>query len=446
MPGIRAHSVTAFGHTFLHDGPFVHRRPLDLAADPLGSENDGPAGTRASAAAQPFRSVVGYAAVPDAPAGGAAVRYARPIMLFGHRASSVALVLTLAGGAGCSSADGAAATADDAAVAGDASAAEEGADAAASDGTASTEDASAADDASDARRSDAAPQPDAGSGDTAAAADAADATTKPDATSADTAAPKPTCGPKAVAGDYCGNDEMVNADPGTLYTCSGPNVAPTKAVVCAAGCQVQAAGTNDVCKTPTTPNSYRLPWTHGVSMQLTQDCNDACCADHVGNDEYAWDFANGSSFVVRAARAGTITHFKLSSSTGCGTSTCANDANMIVVDHGDGTQAIYMHLAHASAQGGLTCGAKVTQGQPLAMAGTTGWSTGIHLHFQVSQVHAGAPTCECGADGLGCADTWNPYTSTWVNATYKTVAIAFDEWAAASACANRRITMPQSLN
>ncbi len=274
---------------------------------------------------------------------------------------------------------------------------------------------------------------------------APDAPDAPDAP-ADVAAPKPTCGPKAVAGDYCGNDELVNADPGTLYTCSGPNAAPTKAVVCAAGCQVQAAGTNDVCKTPTTPNSYRLPWTHGVSMQLTQDCNDACCSDHVGNDEYAWDFANGSSFVVRAARAGTVTHFKLSSATGCGTSSCADDANMIVVDHGDGTQAIYMHLAHASAQGGLTCGAKVTQGQALAMSGTTGWSTGIHLHFQVSQVHAGAPTCECGADGLGCAGNWNPYTSTWVNATYKTVAIAFDEWAAASACANRRLTMPQSLN
>jgi hypothetical protein len=353
-----------------------------------------------------------------------------------RRASSLLLVLALVGSTGCSSTD---ALADDAARPdGD------GADGAASAEDAATQESAPpdADPPLDGARPDTTPTPDA------TAADTADGATRSDALAdaSETAPPKPTCGPKAVAGDYCGNDEMLNADPGTLYTCAWPNVAPTKSVVCTAGCQVQAAGTNDVCKTPTTPNSYRLPWTHGVSMQLTQDCNDACCSDHVGNDEYAWDFANGSSFVVRAARAGTITHLKLSSSTGCGTSTCANDANMIVVDHGDGTQAIYMHLAHASAQGGLACGAKVTQGQALALAGTTGWSTGLHLHFQVSQVHTGAATCECGADGLGCAGNWNPFTSTWVNATYKTVAIAFDEWAAASACANRRITMPQSLN
>jgi hypothetical protein len=192
--------------------------------------------------------------------------------------------------------------------------------------------------------------------------------------------------------------------------------------------------------------TYRLPWSSTTTMQLTQDCNDSCCSDHVGNDAYAWDWANGTGFVVKAARAGTITHLKLSSTTGCATSACSTDVNMIVIDHGDGTQATYMHLQGSSAKPGITCGAAVTQGQDLAIAGTTGHSTGLHLHFQVNGVHAGAPTCECGKDGLGCADTYNPFPDVWVTATDPAQAVTFEDWPTSSKCADRRITMPKSLN
>jgi hypothetical protein len=40
----------------------------------------------------------------------------------------------------------------------------------------------------------------------------------------------------------------------------------------------------------------------------------------------------------------------------------------------------------------LKCGDVIAQGQVLAQAGTTGWSTGIHLHFETSLVHTGAAT------------------------------------------------------
>ncbi len=202
----------------------------------------------------------------------------------------------------------------------------------------------------------------------------------------------------------------------------------------------------DGCAPPSNPKTYRLPWSKGTSMQLTQDCNDSCCSDHVGNDEYAWDWANGSSFVVRAARTGTITHLKINSTKGCATTACSTDVNMIVVDHGDGSQAIYMHVAGNTAAPGITCGAKVVQGQPLAMAGTTGHSTGVHLHFQVSQVHAGAPKCECGTDGKQCSTTFNPFPNAWVNGPYHTLPVVFDEWATASTCNDRRMTMPGALS
>ncbi len=257
--------------------------------------------------------------------------------------------------------------------------------------------------------------------------------------------PPPKCGANAKVGDYCGGDKVLNADKNTLYHCNGPG-APTSAKKCSNGCVVAAAGYDDYCKLPVSKKSYRLPWTHGVTMKLTQDCNDPCCNDHVGADEYAWDWANGGNFVVRAARGGTITHMKLSSSTGGSDPSNSHYVNMIVVDHGDGTQAIYMHLRHNSAKAGITCGATVTRGQALAVSGTTGHSTAVHLHFQVSKVHPGVATCECGKDGLQCAANWNPFPNVWVSSTYPTVPISFEEWPAASKCAHRRITMPQSLN
>src|SRR5437868_15050749 len=45
---------------------------------------------------------------------------------------------------------------------------------------------------------------------------------------------------------------------------------------------------------------FRLPWTAGMSQYLTQDANDSCCADHVGANKFAFDFAapDGGAFDV----------------------------------------------------------------------------------------------------------------------------------------------------
>ncbi|HET6614008.1 MAG TPA: M23 family metallopeptidase [Kofleriaceae bacterium] len=254
-----------------------------------------------------------------------------------------------------------------------------------------------------------------------------------------------TCDDNAKAGDYCGGDKVSGGDKNTLYTCDGPGPV-VSAKKCPSGCVVAEAGSDDFCRIGT--RGFRLPWHSGVTMQLTQDCNDSCCSDHVGNDKYAWDWANGGGFVIRAARAGTISHMKLSSSRGGADSSNSHYVNMIVVDHGDGSQSIYMHLKHDSAKGGIQCGDHVDRGQPLAVAGTTGHSTGIHLHYQVGKIHDGDTACNwgCGKDGLNCPADFNPFPSVWVSDTYPTVAVSFDEWPDASKCANRRITMPPSLN
>jgi len=53
--------------------------------------------------------------------------------------------------------------------------------------------------------------------------------------------------------------------------------------------------------------------------------------------------------------------------------------NMVMIDHGNGYQTLYAHLSYVS----TSCGRSVSQGQNIASAGSTGNSTGAHLHFEV---------------------------------------------------------------
>lgn len=53
--------------------------------------------------------------------------------------------------------------------------------------------------------------------------------------------------------------------------------------------------------------------------------------------------------------------------------------NMVMIDHGNGYQTLYAHMSDVRA----TCGASVSQGGVIGYAGSTGNSTGAHLHFEV---------------------------------------------------------------
>lgn len=72
-----------------------------------------------------------------------------------------------------------------------------------------------------------------------------------------------------------------------------------------------------------------------------------------------------------AAKAGTVVF--VGEAGACG--------NMITIDHGDGLVTKYMHHAAVFVKEGDT----VEQGQQIGLSGTTGNSTGNHLHFQVEE-------------------------------------------------------------
>jgi murein DD-endopeptidase MepM/ murein hydrolase activator NlpD len=53
--------------------------------------------------------------------------------------------------------------------------------------------------------------------------------------------------------------------------------------------------------------------------------------------------------------------------------------NMVMIDHGNGYQTLYGHMSGVTVQ----CGQSIGQGSTIGYGGSTGNSTGAHLHFEV---------------------------------------------------------------
>ena len=77
-----------------------------------------------------------------------------------------------------------------------------------------------------------------------------------------------------------------------------------------------------------------------------------------------------SDRTVVAAKSGTVKSVKRSNK-GYG--------NHIIIDHGNGMQTLYAHLESIN----VSEGQKVGQGDAIGIIGTSGDSTGLHLHFEV---------------------------------------------------------------
>lgn len=81
------------------------------------------------------------------------------------------------------------------------------------------------------------------------------------------------------------------------------------------------------------------------------------------------DFAAATGTPIYAATAGTV----------ISAGYAGNAGNMLVINHGNGLLTYYMHCSKIYVSAGQT----VSRGQNVAAVGTTGNSTGPHLHFQV---------------------------------------------------------------
>ncbi len=132
-------------------------------------------------------------------------------------------------------------------------------------------------------------------------------------------------------------------------------------------------------------NGYRMPYPAPWSAFVTQgpDTN----FSHSGY--WAVDFvlptATGYTATVVAAKSGVVMYVKDVSSTGGSGSGFSGYANGVVIRHAPGEYSWYWHLAKNSVPADVQPGQFVEAGTVIGWMGSTGFSTGPHLHFQVSE-------------------------------------------------------------
>ena len=81
------------------------------------------------------------------------------------------------------------------------------------------------------------------------------------------------------------------------------------------------------------------------------------------------DYAAGSGSPIYASASGTVTTVSYNGARG----------NYVVINHGNGLSTLYQHCSAIY----VSAGQSVSAGQNIAAVGTTGASTGPHLHFEV---------------------------------------------------------------
>jgi len=132
------------------------------------------------------------------------------------------------------------------------------------------------------------------------------------------------------------------------------------------------------------PTVY-APWDSGVQMVVGNPAGSGGGGfyGHNSYDYYAVDInkangANDCGMNVRATAAGSVVFSDWDGGGG---------GNMIVINHGRGYTSSYQHL-----QDRLVSSGTVTRGQIIGTIGTTGNSTGCHLHFVLREGAGASPT------------------------------------------------------
>jgi murein DD-endopeptidase MepM/ murein hydrolase activator NlpD len=141
---------------------------------------------------------------------------------------------------------------------------------------------------------------------------------------------------------------------------------------------------------------YAMPFAAGVPRRLSQGVGGdvtlgvhgvtpVSSLSHEGRYRYAFDVEMPVGTSVLAARDGTIVRVVDGFTRGGPLESLRAQANVVIVQHADGTWALYAHLSPGLA---VEVGQTVRAGHLLGHSGNTGFTTGPHLHFGVQRLDA----------------------------------------------------------
>ncbi|MGG5331127.1 peptidoglycan DD-metalloendopeptidase family protein [Enterococcus sp. AZ163] len=145
--------------------------------------------------------------------------------------------------------------------------------------------------------------------------------------------------------------------------------------------QVQTVTNPEAAQVPSAPNTETSTpatnsggWASPLSIGLVVTSPFGPRVDPTGlsgSQHDGIDFAGAAGTSIHAAKAGTVVEAGFHWSAG----------NYVIIQHSDGYYSYYMHMISTP---NCSVGQQVSQGQVIGGMGTTGNSTGVHLHFGVS--------------------------------------------------------------
>jgi len=162
----------------------------------------------------------------------------------------------------------------------------------------------------------------------------------------------------------------------------------------------------------------KLPFAKGTTFLCSQGWHGALSHSD-GINDFAYDFALPEGTPVLAAASGRVLVVSQESKVGGNTLDMMPKGNLVWIDHGGGSFTLYEHLKFESVP--VREGQLVNAGQFIGLSGNTGYSTGPHLHFAVTNViwrSVPSRLADVGGDGVpiagraytsgndGCGTSW----------------------------------------
>jgi murein DD-endopeptidase MepM/ murein hydrolase activator NlpD len=129
---------------------------------------------------------------------------------------------------------------------------------------------------------------------------------------------------------------------------------------------------------------YRLPFEEGRSFVIAQAPGGPLATHNSLDSEQAIDFTMPENTPIVAARGGIVITAEGANRFGGQDKSMLSMANHVRILHADDSIATYAHLAPRGVIVGI--GQRVEAGSLIGYSGSTGYSSGPHLHFAVQQL------------------------------------------------------------